>query len=147
MYRSTPSCHATSVVARSSRIAPLGAIRPPQAAAGSACVRNTARVAAAAGTSLLNIGTSCSVVDVSTQTPTVRKSSNSPPPPCGGGSGRSLVRGGPRSLERVDWFHDLAFARRAFRPNLPPARRPPYEEPIVVRNAQRGFDFFHAARR
>src|SRR5438445_6431542 len=56
MYRSTPSCHATSVVARSSRIAPLGAIRPPQAAAGSACVKNSARVAAAAGTSLLTIG-------------------------------------------------------------------------------------------
>src|ERR1700732_5425081 len=55
MYRSTPSCQATSVVAFSSRIARLGAIRPPQAAAGSACVRKTARVAAAAGTSLLTI--------------------------------------------------------------------------------------------
>src|SRR5713101_6303544 len=56
MYRSTPSCHATRVVARSSRMAPLGAISPPQAAAGSACVRKSARVAAAAGTSLLTMG-------------------------------------------------------------------------------------------
>src|ERR1700716_4271555 len=98
MYRSTPSCHATSVVARSSRIAPLGAIRPPHAATGIACVTNTARVAAAAGTSLLSIGNLLFRRRRQYSDAGGQEKFPSPLPGCGDGVGR-LVRGCSRPLE------------------------------------------------
>src|SRR6266699_884467 len=53
-YRSTPSCQATSVVARERRTEPLGATRAPQAKAGSTWSANRPRAMVTA-TNLLSI--------------------------------------------------------------------------------------------
>src|SRR2546428_13370081 len=124
MYRSTPSCHATSVVAFSSRIAPLGAIRPPQAAAGSACVRKTARVAAAAGTSLLTIG---NLLFRRTRQLLRRRRPRKVPEGL-------LVRRGSGSFEGADRLEALHFDGRRFPGERLTVRRPPPPAPLVVRD-------------
>src|SRR5207253_5971897 len=136
MYRSTPSCQATSVVARSSRIAPLGAIRPPQAAAGSACVRKSARVAAAAGTSLLTIG--------NLLFRRIRHLSDADGPGKFPGDGIDpLVGGGLRPFEGVNRLHDLDPDGRGFPGESLAIGRHTDDVAVVVWDRQLGPDLLH----
>src|SRR5438128_3387242 len=132
MYRSTPSGQATSVVAFSSRIAPLGAIRPPQAATGSACVRKTARVAAAAGTSLLTIG--------NLLFRRKRQYSDADGP---GKFPGFLVRRGSCPFEGVDRLQDLNFDGRGFSRKRLSVRRHTHNESVMVGHGELGLDLLH----